>query len=135
MCWPHRVGVSVCHLAFSAAINLSPFTKDFLGGEQLNESVDYFFSRSALWRGSSRKKGTTLTQMRNETLLSDLSCAQIVSRSRNCANCRLLIFHCNIENLSQEISFKNYKTKSPAVNARGSMPSISSLTETINEVH
>ena len=27
----------------STRINLSPFTKDFRGGEQLNESIDQFF--------------------------------------------------------------------------------------------
>ena len=27
MCWPHRVGVSVCHLAFIAAINTDLYTK------------------------------------------------------------------------------------------------------------
>ena len=35
----------VSHSGFpSSRINLSPFTKDFRGGEQLNESIDQFFS-------------------------------------------------------------------------------------------
>ena len=38
----------------SARINLSPFTKDFRGGEQLNESLRLIFRRPALWRGSSQ---------------------------------------------------------------------------------
>ena len=38
----------------STRINLSPFTKDFRGGEQLNESVDQFFV--ALPCGGARHK-------------------------------------------------------------------------------
>ena len=38
----------------SARTNLSPFTKDFRGGEQLNECLRLIFHRPALWRGSSQ---------------------------------------------------------------------------------
>ena len=47
----------VSHSGFpSSRINLSPFTKDFRGGEQLNESVDQFFCRLALRRGHPKKR-------------------------------------------------------------------------------
>ena len=49
---PNRIVKATCYLINSgfpsARINLSPFTKDFRGGEQLNESVDQFFRRPAL---------------------------------------------------------------------------------------
>ena len=41
-------------------INLSPFTKDFRGGEQLNESIDQFFV--ALPSGGAPKTTRTTTE-------------------------------------------------------------------------
>ena len=41
-------------------INLSPFTKDFRGGEQLNESIDQFFVALPLGGVSIKKKKVEL---------------------------------------------------------------------------
>ena len=48
----------VSHSGFpSSRINLSPFTKDFCGGEQLNETVDQFFLSPCLTAGPSKEVG------------------------------------------------------------------------------
>ena len=62
-CMSESSSTDLCYVQFgshsgfpSSRINLSPFTKDFRGGEQLNESVDQFFCRPALRRGRPKKQ-------------------------------------------------------------------------------
>ena len=62
-CVSESSSTDLCYVQFgshsgfpSSRINLSPFTKDFRGGEQLNESVDQFFCRPALRRGHPKKR-------------------------------------------------------------------------------
>ena len=53
----------VSHSGFpSSRINLSPFTKDFRGGEQLNESVDQFFV-ALPYGGAIQRSGTNVNRV------------------------------------------------------------------------